>query len=232
MDVPEAAEKPVEELFAERIKFEHELIGQRMTWLMTLNGFLFAGVAILIANVDKFEASTVLGGASLITALVGVTSNASCYFSNEWGVRAIRGAGKVVDEHWHKEYAHDAEERERRRLRMRLYGRDPRSFGMPYKPPPSRVLHPWLLLPLTFTLLFALLPVLTPYASGEDIDLAPGFRFLQLSPIGLFAALIFADKRHHLRRDSLRQRLLARGEPPEQGQADPTIAKKPHPEGR
>lgn len=125
-----------ETIFAERLRFEYELIGQRMTWLMTLNSFVVGSGAVLAANSDSFDGTHVLPGAALLLGMLGILSNASCLFSNYWATRALHDSGLVLDRHWS---TLSSDERERRRTSMTLFGRDPRQVHRHGAPPPS---HP------------------------------------------------------------------------------------------
>ncbi|QIS03008.1 hypothetical protein F5X71_12410 [Nocardia brasiliensis] len=149
------------EVFADRIKFEHDIIGQRMSWLMTLNGFLIGGAAILSANRDRFTAPGVLTGALVIICLAGALSNASCLFSNWWAGKAMRDAADALADSWSDEA--------RRRVGplMRLYGRDPRAFRGAERPLPSEWLHPWFLLPTLFWLLYCTAALFATTVSGD-----------------------------------------------------------------
>lgn len=153
-------DKPLEEVFANRLEFEHNLIGHRMTWLMTLNGFIVSGAALLIANQDKFK-DNMLQLYLLLVAIftVGALCNASCLFSNYWANRAIREASAALQQAWTELKLSD-EERDRRCHRMRLYGRDPRSFSGNNSRLPSENLHPWMLLPAVFWVAYSVVPLI------------------------------------------------------------------------
>ncbi|WP_155290362.1 hypothetical protein [Rhodococcoides fascians] len=152
--------KPVEEIFAEQLKLEHDLVAHRMGWLMTLNGFLIGGTAVLLANRDKFrDDETVFFAAVVTIALLGVLCNASSLYSNRWASKAIHEAGRALTSAW--ESARLTEEQISARTdMMRLYGRDPQSLTAP-RPPRSEMLHPWMLIPAVFVIAYAAMPYLT-----------------------------------------------------------------------
>ncbi|MET9259048.1 hypothetical protein [Amycolatopsis sp. NPDC004079] len=172
-----SAGKEIEEVFADRLKFEHELIGQRVTWLMTLNSILVGAIAVVAANAEKTAGSYVVSGVFLVASVMGTISNASCLFSNYWATRAISEAGRVLADSWR---GLDPSERSRRQLRMRLYGRDPRSFDAAAGSAPSHVLHPWLMLPSCFLLLFSVLPFLSGAVAAGGKEIPSGWAALTL----------------------------------------------------
>ena len=192
--------KPLEEVFAERLAFEHKLIADRMAWLLTLNGFLVAAAAVLMANGDTFAGTTVLNAALLAVGVLGTTSNASCAFSNYWGTRAIRETCATLVAAWH---TLPDDDREERRIRMRLYGRDPRSCVDEHRSPPSVVFHPWLMLPLAFCTFFVLLPFRSGGVRSDDTDLPVWVTSLALLPLVLLAVVALLDARFHLRRHAV-----------------------------
>jgi hypothetical protein len=192
-----ASGKPLEEVFAERLQFEHKLIADRMGWLLTLNGFLVTSAAVLAANGDKFARSGTLSAALLAVGVLGATSNASCLFSNYWGTRAIRETCVVLVASW-SDVADD--EREIRRTRMRLYGRDPRAAHDLRRSPPSVLFHPWLMLPLVFGAFFTALPYFGAALRADDSDLVWWAPNLVLTPFLVLVVLAVLDARFHLRR--------------------------------
>ncbi|PWW64687.1 hypothetical protein DFQ13_103661 [Actinokineospora spheciospongiae] len=201
--------KPLEEVFAERLKFEHDVIGHRMGWLMTLNSFLVGAMAVLIANSDKFRGGHSLGVCLLVIATLGALSNASCLFSNFWATVALRDASLVLVEEWN---TLDGQAREVRRARMRLYGRDPRSFAQK-KAPPSQVLHPWLFLPIVFSIFFAGSPFVFPMLSSQDRDVPMYVTLVVLgSTLAIFVALPVVD--------AIRNRRSVAPAPPEGAEAE------------
>ena len=128
-------------VFADRLQHEHLLITNRITWLMALNGFVVAGVGILVANgnsIDRSSLTQLVVGA----ATIGALSNASCFFSNYWGSRAIAEAGVALD--FALEEIMSSKARAQQQRHMRLYGVDPIRPREPFRfwSPPSKVLHP------------------------------------------------------------------------------------------
>lgn len=190
----------LETVFAERLRFEHELIGQRMAWLMTLNSFVVGSGAVLAAGSGQFDGTYVLTGLALFLACLGILSNASCLFSNYWSTRNIHLCGLALDESWAEL---PAAERERHRSKMRLFGRDPREIHERGAPPPSQILHPWLMLPTIFLLFFIALPYLAAAVSGADRDIAFGWcALIEGVLLSLFVILPLLDVGHHRRRGS------------------------------
>ncbi|MEZ0163189.1 hypothetical protein AB2L27_00245 [Kineococcus sp. LSe6-4] len=186
---PQAGEgkpsKPLEEVFHDRLTAEHDFISNRMTWLMALNGFLAAGSTILAANAEKFDGSFTLNGGIFLIAVLGAMSNASCLFSNYWATVAIRGAGEALLEAW-RDLSPDV--KGKKVSRMRLYGRDPLSFRRK-----GRALtwwmHPWLLLPGLFLVVFAVLPFMSAGISRDDRDLPWVVQFIPLALLTTFVVL-------------------------------------------
>lgn len=193
--------KPIEELFHERLRAEHDLIAHRMSWLMTLNGFLIGGAAVMVANSDRFDDSASLNGVLLMVAILGAVSNASCLFSNYWGTAAIRGAGAALLAAWDDL---DEEQKQRRIDRMRLYGRDPLAFRRP-----GRALtwwmHPWILLPGLFTIALALVPMVSPAVSDGDVDLSWLLRTAPVWALTPFVVFPVIEDRRKRRRAELPQ---------------------------
>jgi hypothetical protein len=193
----EIAEWSLEAIFSERLRFEHELIGQRMTWLMALNSFIVGGSAVLAASADRFENTYVLTGAALLFAVLGILSNASCLFSNYRATKSIHASGLALDRHWAKL---PPDERERRRANMGLFGRDPRLVHQRGAPAPSQILHPWLLLPTMFLLFFIGMPYISAAISAADRDIAAGWCVLaEVSVLAPFFILPALDLRHYRR---------------------------------
>ena len=196
IDPEQKLETPLFEDFVDRLKSEHDLIGHRMTWLMTLNGFLIGGVAVLTANHDEFQKQIVLTSALMIICIVGALSNASCLFSNWWATKAIRETADALSASW------TVEEHGRYAKRMRIYGRDPRSFRGPDRALPSEWLHPWLLLPTVFILL-AFLTGFFATAVSDDVSKPWWIRLLPLIISGIFfVPPIWLDKAAHRKREN------------------------------
>ncbi|WP_052280483.1 hypothetical protein [Nocardia vulneris] len=184
------------EVFADRIKFEHDIIGHRMSWLMTLNGFLIGGAAILSANRDRFAGPAVLTGALIIICIAGALSNASCLFSNWWAGKAMRDAADALADSWSDEG--------RRRVGplMRLYGRDPRAFRGAERPLPSEWLHPWFLLPTLFWLLYCIAGLFATTVSGDKSGPWQANALPLAVTVVLFVPLTLLDiPRHRKRRN-------------------------------
>lgn len=143
------------DIYSMRIAHEHELISQRMTWLMTVNGFLLAAYAVVISGSVAQKLPTALSAAVIGISTLGSIANASCFFSNYWASRALREAAQAL----HR-MATEGLLPSDYRAYLRLYGSDPRnpptSFSM--WRPPSNILHPWHLLPLVFLVAFVAAP--------------------------------------------------------------------------
>ncbi len=180
--------------YRDTLKREHEYISHRMGWLMTLNGFLVAGAALLAANYFRFNGTNYLTWALLAISFLGAVSNSSCLFSNYWAMRAIEGAGDVLIRSWGNL---DLGSRVRLISRMRLYGRDPESFGVNNdKSPPSKWLHPWFLLPVSFIAAYVILPFIPillrgTIGLGDIVFLIPSAVILLIFLIG-----VILDIRH------------------------------------
>lgn len=165
--LPDAEEAYLLDIFAKRVDQEHLLISHRMTWLMALDGFLVAGYALLLANADKVGSPHALALSIVGISLLGTISNASCFFSNYWGGRAIQEADGALTHALRATRGSPSRSLEPR-LYLRLYGRDPNdawtredresSQAFLFRPP-SQPLHPWFLLPLSFGATFAALPL-------------------------------------------------------------------------
>ncbi|OZC84862.1 hypothetical protein CH254_21010 [Rhodococcus sp. 06-412-2C] len=162
--------KPIEEIFAEQLKFEHDLVAHRMGWLMTLNGFLIGGTAVLLANRDKFRSGdeAVFFAAVVTIGLLGVLCNVSSLYSNRWASKAIHEAGRALASAWTSARL-NPEQIATRTSMMRLYGRDPQSLTS-RRPPRSEMLHPWMLIPAVFAIVYAAMPYLTSGMSpGSEV---------------------------------------------------------------
>ena len=143
------------ELYSTRVTHEHELISQRMTWLMAVNGFLLAASAVVISGSVGQKAPSVLTASIIGISTLGALANASCFFSNYWANRALREATQALHRmssdgllpSGYQEY-------------LRLYGSDPRTPPSSFSiwRPPSAILHPWHLLPLVFLVAFVAAP--------------------------------------------------------------------------
>lgn len=196
--VSDDSEWPLQTVFADRLRFEHELIGHRMAWLMTLNSFVIGGMAVLAASARQFDGTFVLTAAALLLGSLGILSNASCLFSNYWGTRNIHLSGLVLDESWAEL---PGAMRERHLVKMRLFGRDPRQMRGRGAQPPSQILHPWLLLPTIFLLFFIALPYIGMVISADDRDIAPGWcAFTEVLVVSPFIVLPLLDAHHYGRR--------------------------------
>lgn len=141
---------------------EADLTGQRMTWLMSLNGFIFAGLSLLLVNRSQIQSSSP-GTFLLLVAVAadaGLVSNLSTIYSNYWADRATREADVALSAH----VLLNSDANEYRDL-FRLAGRDPehapsfRGTAVSFWSPPGNVLHSWFLLPGVFALLFAAAPL-------------------------------------------------------------------------
>jgi len=188
---PEWAQN-VLEAFADRLKFEHDVISHRMGWLMTLNSFLIGGAAVLSANSNKFSNHAFLIGALILIFLVGAISNASCVYSNTWADTAIRGAASSLAKVW----VGAGEDLEMLRNLGRLYGRDPKSFT---NTKPDRfhlrdMLHPWLLLPTMFSIVFCFASLFTNKIMDDKVSL-----WLLSFPALLTSTFVVAGIGVHLR---------------------------------
>lgn len=198
-----------EEAFAERLKFEHDVISHRLTWLMTLNGFLVAAAAILTVNHTDID--PLLVPLFIALSLLGTCSNGSVLFSSWWATKAIEEASYALADWW-ETLDPEGKEYENRRLRMRLYGRDPNSFQGYRQPTPSKWLHPWLLLPFVFIANFVLMPQLAWQVAmmpGKKWDLfatisSAGWYWTLtplIIPILLLAAFSYLDWKRNCKKD-------------------------------
>lgn len=70
MDSTEAKERDVAEYCRVLLQSEYESMHRRMTWLATLQGFLFAGVGIVWKSADSRFLVGVLGVLGMIVALL------------------------------------------------------------------------------------------------------------------------------------------------------------------
>jgi hypothetical protein len=182
-------------LLSDRIDREHTLISSRMTWLMALNGFLFAAFGILVTNARYFQSADSLATLIGLVGSVGALSNASALYSHYWASRAIREADLAT------RWALTKVEEDRftpAEALFRLAGRDPDFARMPdglkrsraRHPvwPPWKLLHPWFLLPLIGATAFVLLSlsagtVQTAGSSHDASNWLSAMPLLSLCPI-------------------------------------------------
>jgi hypothetical protein len=220
------------ELLAEAQNRETNLISHRMTWLMTLNGFLVAGVAALLASRDKFERGAHSDFAAwrwLVTgiAIGGLVSNLSTLYSNYWADRALQGADaaymNVVSQHVDVRAA---------RRDLRLAGRDPENMprlttgssdeyaSARFFTPFAKILHPWFLLPAVFGLGFFILP------SFEFIGHHSfwGKFGVQIAVIVVMGSVIWLSHRLTPRRDFTRRVAASSGGAPPDAPTAPSAA--------
>lgn len=134
----------------------------------------------------------------LVIAVLGAASNLSCPFSNYWGTRAIREAGRALTEAWRD--IPDVSERSRRRHRMRLYGRDPRSLIDPRRSTPSSKLHPWMLMPALFSLFYLAFPSVINKIAPNDCNLPLLALLTPMLILVVFVVFILRDIPYHARR--------------------------------
>lgn len=155
----------MEEAYADQLKFQHDVLAQRVTWLMTINGFLLGSFTLVVVNQEKIGSLTF--GALIAVATLGAAANSSALFSNWWGTRCIRDISNVLQESWATDglVGHDLE---KRRSVMRMYGRDPASFRGFQRNLPTEWLHPWLFLPAIFALSFLFAPLALNLVQGYD----------------------------------------------------------------
>ena len=88
--------------------------------------------------------------------------------------------------------------------RLRLYGFDPRRragvpMGRRFATPPSKVLHPWHVLPLAFCASFTALPVFVGASSIPHVHVSGVTPFVPLMVVAVFCGLALADISHHKR---------------------------------
>lgn len=152
--------------YSTRIAHEHDLISQRMTWLMTVNGFLLAAYAVVISGSLGQRFPSALTAAVIGISTLGAIANASCFFSNYWASRALREATQAL----HQMSAEGLLPVDYRAY-LRLYGSDPRnpptSFSM--WRPPSNILHPWHLLPVVFLVAFVSAPYMFRHLASTHV---------------------------------------------------------------
>jgi hypothetical protein len=156
---------------------EGDLVAHRMSWLMTLNGFVVAGLAALVATKADFGDATRSWAAFFsLLALLGVASNAATLYSNMWAERAIQEADAAfmnIAVLGGLPPSPPEADRMRRehvvRAALRLAGRDPGNSPAyrddcyaagPWWEPIGKFLHPWFLLPLLFVAAYAGVPAL------------------------------------------------------------------------
>jgi hypothetical protein len=166
-------------LLSDRIDREHTLISSRMTWLMALNGFLFAAFGILVTNARYFQSANALATLIGLVGSVGALSNASAMYSHYWASRAILEADLAT--RWALTNV-EADRITPAEALFRLAGRDPNLAQMPdglrrskaRHPvwPPWKLLHPWFLLPLVGGIAFVVLSlsVGTVHTAGTSHD--------------------------------------------------------------
>lgn len=224
-------EPSIENEFAERLKFEHDIISHRLTWLMTLNGFLVAAMGLISINHARVGESYFAFFTAI--SILGLSSNGSVLFSSWWATRAIQDASNTVAEWWTQRKMDD-EALEDRRMRMRLYGRDPRFFYGYQRPTPSEWLHPWLLLPAIFSLAFLFAPQLGWRLSDDNrwnTSLGEMARdaswYWSLTPIVVilfFLVLILWDLKRHM--ETERWKMCHHSPPPARSIDSKTVTKQ------
>ncbi|MFI5930656.1 hypothetical protein [Actinoplanes sp. NPDC051494] len=153
-------------LMGNRIDQEHALINSRMTWLMTLNGFLLAIYGVAVTNSDKFASGKAFGIVVIGSSAVGAICNASAIYSHYWASRALKETEQTA--RWALDDKHiDEDDMKDPAYLFRLFGRDPGAVGSggPAKSkathpfwPLHKLMHPWNLLPIVFDVAFVLLP--------------------------------------------------------------------------
>ena len=166
-------------VFSRIVDKENNLISQRMTWLMTLNGFVIGAIALLVANADQGNVG--FGIALVVVSTLGSFSNLATYFSNYWAEIAIQEADLAL-----RQWLSADEEKDRSGL-LRLYGRDPGDQQgssdaslLGRGRPLTVVLQPWFCLPFLFWISFVVAGLL---ATLDPMDVSP------LSAVGPSAAL-------------------------------------------
>jgi hypothetical protein len=116
--------------FRETVSREQDMVSHRMTWLMTLNGFIVAGIVVVLGirelvPPDKEVTPSYVGLVVALLSIAGFFANCSTFFSNYWAERAVDGAGRVLEaELGLLETGHATLDSHARTL-LRLYGRDP-----------------------------------------------------------------------------------------------------------
>lgn len=154
------------DVYSTRLAHEHELISQRMTWLMTVNGFLLAAYAVVISGSVGQKYPNALTAAVIGISTLGAIANASCFFSNYWASRALREAAQAL----HR-MATEGLLPVGYQAYLRLYGSDPRNPPISFSMwrPPSKVLHPWHLLPLVFLVAFVFAPYMFRHLASTHV---------------------------------------------------------------
>jgi hypothetical protein len=140
--------------FSYIVTSENNLISQRMTWLMTLNGFVIGAAALLASS--SHAGDTALEIAFIAVTTLGAASNLSTFFSNYWAEIAMQSADIGL-----RKWVRSNGSSEDLDL-LRLYGRDPSDqVGAQENPtfwsgktPLTLILHPWFFLPALFWLAF------------------------------------------------------------------------------
>ncbi|MGX6608587.1 hypothetical protein ACWKSP_41725 [Micromonosporaceae bacterium Da 78-11] len=186
-------------IMANRIDQEHVLINSRMTWLMTLNGFLFAIYGVAVTNSDKFASGRAFVVVVIGSSAMGAICNASALYSHYWASRALKETEEAA--RWALANVHIAEDVIRNPTYLfRLFGRDPgisRTEGpklsRPMHPfwPLHRLIHPWFFLPIICCFAFMLLPFaeLDISIKGANYRLWSGVAALPL--LAVFLIVVF-----------------------------------------
>lgn len=194
------AQLEVLKIMGARIDQEHSLIGSRMTWLMTLNGFLFAALGLVVANSGNLTSGRAAAFLVLVVATLGTLSNASALYSHYWASRAIHETELAT--RWALSPAQiAASSMHPPEALFRLFGRDPklRSVGghrlicSAYHPmwPLQKLVHPWFFLPLLCCGIFAILPLAMSTLSLRDGKVYDTALLVRTIPLTLLCLMTF-----------------------------------------
>ncbi|WP_156675664.1 MULTISPECIES: hypothetical protein [unclassified Mycobacterium] len=192
--------------FADRLKFEHDIIGHRMGWLMTLNGFLVGAAALVLSNHTNVH-EPALTATLLSICLAGAVSNISCCYSNYWSDVTIREAASGLDEALRMVNRRNGDLTDRvtevsLEAYGRIFGRDPAAFRRKNRFHYWDLLHPWFLLPLLFVVAFCIAATFMEKITGASFRwwylALPDFVTALFIALGTLAVTRYeADKKKH-----------------------------------
>jgi hypothetical protein len=88
--------------FRDAVNREQDVISQRMTWLMTMDGLIITGLVVVLGIHElvpphRQVTPDYVGWVVSLLAIAGVFANASTFFSNYWAERATQGCRRVLN---------------------------------------------------------------------------------------------------------------------------------------
>ena len=95
MDLSQEQQLELLDRLGESTRAEGKLTGDRMTWVMTLNGLLFAAIGVMVANRASIVSTSGSKAFALFitgVAAAGAACNLATIYSNYWADAATRGA--------------------------------------------------------------------------------------------------------------------------------------------